>query len=128
MPMDCASSCKTFEAFSTSIELIAHNKFGIRYIIPLRIHVCVMKVLNISLLYVIIFGMREIYWTFLQLFLLLALNLASAARLPPLNLISIFMNKKKPTISSLIGKLDFIAGWGFLHRLIYLTSRFSWFD
>lgn len=35
MPMGCASSCKTFETFSTAIEYIAQNKLGIANLIYL---------------------------------------------------------------------------------------------
>lgn len=35
MPMGCASSCKTFEAFSTAIEWITQEKLGIQNIIHL---------------------------------------------------------------------------------------------
>lgn len=35
MPMGCASSCKTFETFSTAIEWIAQNKLGIANLIYL---------------------------------------------------------------------------------------------
>ena len=35
MPMGCRSSCKTFETLSTSVEWIARNKLGIRYILHL---------------------------------------------------------------------------------------------
>lgn len=35
MPMDCSSSCKTFETFSTAVEWIAHHKLKIDYILHL---------------------------------------------------------------------------------------------
>ena len=35
MPMGCATSCKTFEIFSTSVEWIAQKKFGIQKILHL---------------------------------------------------------------------------------------------
>ena len=35
MPMGCASSCKTFESFSTAVEWIAQEKLGIANLLHL---------------------------------------------------------------------------------------------
>ena len=38
MPMGCASSCKTFESFSTAVEWIAQEKLGIANLLHLLDH------------------------------------------------------------------------------------------
>ena len=36
MPMGCASSCKTFDSFSTAVEWITQEKLGIANLLHLR--------------------------------------------------------------------------------------------
>ena len=149
MPMGCASSCRTFETFSTAIEWIARNRLHITGILHL-----LDDFLNIA-------PSRQLCQQQLDLFLMLcnylgiamapektigpATTLAFAgieldslqieARLPPDKLakcgqlISIFLVRKKVTlheIQVLIGLLNFacsviIPGRAFLRRLIDLT-------
>ena len=150
MPMGCASSCRTFETFSTAIEWIARN----------RLHIT--GILHLLDDFLIIAPSRQLCQQQLDLFLNLcnylgipmapekpigpATTLAFAgieldsiqmeARLPPDKLakcgqlISIFLVRKKVNlheIQVLIGLLNFacsviIPGRAFLRRLIDLTT------
>ena len=149
MPMGCASSCRTFETFSTAIEWIARN----------RLHIT--GILHLLDDFLIIAPSRQLCQQQLDLFLTLcsylgipmapektigpATTLAFAgielysiemeARLPPdklakcSQLISLFLLRKKVTlhdIQVLTGLLNFacsviVPGRAFLRRLIDLT-------
>ena len=149
MPMGCASSCKTFEMFSTAIGWIAQNKLHIPYILHLLDD------------FLIVAHTEEQCKGQLDLFLMLCsylgipmapektvgpsttiafagIELDSAlmqARLPNDKLvkcralISVFLTRKKVTlkeIQSLTGLLNFacsvvVPGRAFLRRLIDLT-------
>ena len=149
MPMGCASSCKTFEIFSTSVEWIAQKKFGIQ------------KILHLLDDFLIVAPSDSLCQKQLDIFLSLCQYLGipiapgktcgpstvlsfagieldtvqSEARLPQdkLNkcteLISNFLHRKKVSLQelqSLIGLLNFacsvvLPGRAFLRRLIDLT-------
>ena len=147
--MGCASSCKTFETFSTAVEWIARNKLHISYILHLLDD------------FLIVAPSNQLCKTQLDVFLKLCnylgipmapektvgpattisfagIELDSVlmeARLPSdkldkcRKLLSLFMHRRKVTlneIQSLTGLLNFacsviVPGRAFLHRLIDLT-------
>ena len=149
MPMGCASSCKTFECFSSAIEWIAITKFRITYMIHLlddfliiapsetlcsRQLSCFLDLCDY--LGIPIAPDKTIGPATVLSFAGIELDtIRSEARLPPdkvlrcKNMLSEFLMRKKVTLrdlQSLIGLLNFtctvvLPGRAFLRRLIDLT-------
>lgn len=153
MPMGCASSCKTFEAFSTAIEWIAKNVLGIENIIHILDDFLICeptydlcknslgKLLKICEYLGIPMAQEKTFGP-LKVMSFVGIELdteKSEARLPAdklttcLSLIENFLTRKKVMLNelqSLIGTLNFacsvvVPGRAFLRRLIDLTIGVS---
>ncbi|XP_028517092.1 uncharacterized protein LOC110246429 [Exaiptasia diaphana] len=149
MPMGCASSCKTFEAFSSALEWIAKHHLEIRHIVHLLddFFICESSKVRCGFSLKGFLALCDYVGipmapektvgpsTVLSFAGIELDTVASEARLPLdkvhdcSNLIFEFLHKKKTTLhdlQSLIGKLNFackvvVPGRAFLRRLIDLT-------